>query len=261
MPPIVTLTTDFGASDHYVGVMKGVILGICPAARIVDISHQVTPYAIGEGAYLIGQAYRYFPKKTVHVVVVDPGVGTNRRALVAQAGGQLFVAPDNGVLDLVCAREKHTVRAITNARYFLKPVSQTFHGRDVFSPVGAHLAAGVSAAQLGKRIEDYVRGGFDKPQLAGVGRFTGRALHVDGFGNVVTCFPTADFLALANRKFALTVGSRQVTVLARNYAERPAGELFLIAGSGGYLEISVGQGSAAALTNCAAGAALELKIW
>src|SRR5579871_4616372 len=129
--PIVTLATDFGLSDHYVGTMKGVILGICPQAQIVDISHDVAPFAIAEGAYVIAQAYRYFPKKTVHVVVVDPGVGGARRAIVAEAGGQLFVAPDNGVLAMIYAREKHRVRVITNDRYFRKPVSRTFHGRDI----------------------------------------------------------------------------------------------------------------------------------
>ena len=127
--PILTLTTDFGLSDHFVGTMKGVILGICPQAQIVDISHGVTPYEIGEGAYLIAQAYRYFPKKTVHVVVVDPGVGTARRPILMEAAGQYFVAPDNGVLSMVLAREENAkFRLISNAKYFLQPVSTTFHG-------------------------------------------------------------------------------------------------------------------------------------
>src|SRR5580658_7261487 len=120
--PILTLTTDFGLSDHYVGVMKGVILGICPNARIVDISHGVTPYAIAEGAFTIAQAYRFSPKGTVHVVVVDPGVGSARRPILMKAAGQYFVAPDNGVLAMIFAREKHSVRVITNERYFLHPV-------------------------------------------------------------------------------------------------------------------------------------------
>ena len=148
--PILTLTTDFGLSDHYVAAMKGVVLAICPQAQIVDISHGVPAFAISEGAYLIAQAYRYFPRKTVHVVVVDPGVGTDRRPIVAEAGGQFFVAPDNGVLAMIYAREKHTVRALTNRKYFLKPVSQTFHGRDIFAPAAAHLAAGVAPASSGK---------------------------------------------------------------------------------------------------------------
>src|SRR6058998_1191788 len=138
---IVTLTTDFGLSDQYVGVMKGVILGICPATQIVDISHEVTPFEIGEGAYLIAQSWRYFPKKTVHVVVVDPGVGTSRRPILVAAGGQYFVAPDNGVLSMIYAEDQPTVRVITAEKYFRQPVSQTFHGRDIFAPVAAHLAS------------------------------------------------------------------------------------------------------------------------
>ena len=148
--PILTLTTDFGLVDHYVGVMKGVILEICPHARIVDISHQVTPFAIAEGAYLIAQSYPWFPKKTVHVAVIDPGVGSERRAILVEAAGQYFVGPDNGLFSMVMAREKHKARVITNDRYFRWPVSRTFQGRDVFAPVGAHLAAGVPAARMGK---------------------------------------------------------------------------------------------------------------
>src|SRR5438309_3370657 len=140
--PILTLTTDFGLSDHYVGAMKGIILGICPQAQIVDITHDVTAYEITEGAYVIDQAYRSFPKKTVHVVVVDPGVGTARRPILMEAAGQYFIAPDNGVLSMIYLREKHKVRLIANEKYFRKPVSRTFHGRDIFSPVAAHIAAG-----------------------------------------------------------------------------------------------------------------------
>jgi hypothetical protein len=149
--PILTLTSDFGLTDHYVAAMKGVILSICPQARMVDISHGVSPYDIAEGAYLIAQAYPFFPRKTVHVVVVDPGVGTARRPILLEAAGQYFVGPDNGVLSMVYSREKHKVRLISNDRYFRKPVSRTFHGRDIFSPVAAHLAAGVPPPRLGFR--------------------------------------------------------------------------------------------------------------
>jgi S-adenosyl-L-methionine hydrolase (adenosine-forming) len=155
--PIITLTTDFGLSDHFVGVMKGVILGIQPAAQLIDISHGVQPYDIADGAFTIAQAYGYFPKKTIHIVVVDPGVGSARRPLLAEMAGQYFVAPDNGVLSMVFGRETAAgkqcrVRHITNEGYFVHPVSRTFHGRDVFSPVAAHLAAGITPAQFGKRI-------------------------------------------------------------------------------------------------------------
>ena len=136
--PIITLTTDFGTSDHYVGVMKGVILRICPAARLVDLSHEVQAFEVTDGAFVISQAYRYFPKKTIHVVVVDPGVGTARRPLLMEAGGQYFIGPDNGVFSMVFTREKAKVREITSEKFFLKPVSRTFHGRDVFAPAADH---------------------------------------------------------------------------------------------------------------------------
>jgi S-adenosyl-L-methionine hydrolase (adenosine-forming) len=258
--PILTLTTDFGLADHYVGTMKGVVLGICPQAQIVDISHGVTPYAIPEGAYLIAQAYRYFPKKTVHVVVVDPGVGTARRAIVAEAAGQYFVAPDNGVLGMILAREKHIVRELTNERYFRKPVSQTFHGRDVFSPAAAHLAAGVKAGSMGRRVRDHLCPDFETPQPAGAHSWTGRVLHIDHFGNIITSFRASDFPNLARGRFSLEVGSRPVGVLARNYAGGAPGELFVIAGSGGYLEVSIGQGSAAHAVGCKPGAPVELRL-
>jgi S-adenosyl-L-methionine hydrolase (adenosine-forming) len=258
--PIVTLTTDFGLADHFVGVMKGVILSICPEAHLVDISHGVAPFAITQGAFLIAQAYRYFPKKTVHVVVVDPGVGTARRPILLEAAGQYFIAPDNGVLAMIYSREKHKVRAITNDKFFLKPVSQTFHGRDIFAPAAAHLATGAAPARMGKRIEDYVRPFFVKPQPAGKRSWSGRVLNIDRFGNIITNFHVDDFPDLARRPFLVTLGSRHVDRLARNYAARRSGELFMIAGSSGYLEVSVNQQSAAQMTGCEIGALVTLKI-
>ena len=260
--PILTLTTDFGLSDHFVGTMKGVILGICPQAQIVDISHGVTPYEIGDGAYLIAQAYRYFPKKTVHVVVVDPGVGTARRPILMEAGGQYLIAPDNGVLSMVVARERNVkCRLISNARYFLPRLSSTFHGRDIFAPVAAHLAAGVPAARMGKPIEDYLKPGFEKPHRAGKRTWIGRILKIDRFGNVITNFHVDDFGDLALRNFSFGFGPVTVSAMARNYAERAPGELFAILGSSGYYEVSVSQGSAAQTIRCESGAAVELMIW
>jgi S-adenosyl-L-methionine hydrolase (adenosine-forming) len=257
---ILTLTTDFGLSDHFAGAMKGVILSICPQARIVDITHEVPAFAIAEGAFLIAQSYRYFPRKTVHVVVVDPGVGTARRPILAEAAGQYFIAPDNGVLSLVYSREKHKVRVITNQKYFLKPVSHTFHGRDIFSPVAAHLAAGVAPSKLGKPVDDYIRLDFVAPQPEGKQAWTGQILRIDRFGNLITNFRAADVPKLVSGKFSLSLGSYRIAAAARNYAERPPGELFVIVGSSGYLEISVGQGSAAEVTGCKTGATARLKI-
>jgi S-adenosylmethionine hydrolase len=255
---MLTLTTDFGLSDHYVGVMKGVILGIAPRTQIVDLSHQVNPYEISEAAFLIAQAYPYFPKKTVHVIVVDPGVGTSRRPILAEAAGQYFVAPDNGVLGMIFAREKHKVRVIANSRYFLKPVSQTFHGRDIFAPVGAHLAAGVSPARIGKIVNDPLRPTSFTPERTGKHVWTGVVLKIDHFGNVITNFRLPD---LSGRAFELVLGPHVVTKLADNYAQGRPGELFTIVGSSGYLELSTGQGSAARILGCAAGAPVELRIY
>jgi|SRR5271157_3515912 len=259
--PILTLTTDFGLSDHYVGAMKGVILGICPQAQIVDISHQVSPFEISEGAYLVAQAYPCFPKKTVHVVVVDPGVGSARRPILLEAAGQYFVGPDNGVLSMVYAREKPKVRLISNDKLFRHPVSRTFHGRDIFAPVAAHLAAGVPPPRIGKLIGDFLRPAFQKPQRTGKRTWSGLILKIDRFGNIITNFHISDFPNLEKCNFAMRIGPREIEILVRNYAESSPGEIFLIVGSSGYLEVSVNQGSAAKAMGCEAGAPADLTIW
>jgi S-adenosylmethionine hydrolase len=260
--PTLTLTTDFGLADHFVGTMKGVILSICPQVQIVDISHAIAPFDIGDGAYTIAQAYRYFPKKTVHVVVVDPGVGTARRPVLMEAAGQYFVAPDNGVLSMVQSREEGAnFRLISNAKYFLPKVSNTFHGRDIFAPVGAHLAKGVPAARMGKRIEDYFKPGFEKPHREGRHTWLGRILRIDRFGNVITNFHIDQFGDLAEKRFQFALGPVEVTAFARNYAERAPGELFAILGSSGYYEVSLSQGSAAKAIRCEQGASVELMVW
>ena len=166
--PIITLTTDYGTSDHLVGVLKGVILRIVPNATIVDINHHVAPFDLLDGALTIGAAYRYFPPRTVHLVVVDPGVGTERRPILVSADQQYFVAPDNGVLSLIYEREATvSVRHITAEHYFLNPVSNTFHGRDVFAPVAAWLAKTFQTEAMGEEITDYVR--FALPRAEGGG--------------------------------------------------------------------------------------------
>jgi S-adenosylmethionine hydrolase len=258
--PIITLITDFGLSDHYAGVMRGVILGICPQAEIVDISHAVGAYEVVEGAFLLAQTYPYFPRGTVHVVVIDPGVGTARRPIVAEAAGQRFVAPDNGVLSMMYAREKPKVRWITAEKYFLKPVSQTFHGRDIFAPVGAHLARGVAPAKMGKQITDYLRLHFERPVRTARRAWTGAVLKIDRFGNLVTNFPAEEFPDLQKRPFEMSIGLETVNRLARNYAESGPGQLFVIVGSSGYLEVSASQASAAKMLGCGVGAPVELRI-
>ncbi len=258
--PVSSVLTDFGLSDHFVGTMKGVMLRICPGAQIVDISHEVAPYEVTEAAFVLAQAYRFFPRKTVHVVVIDPGVGTSRRPILAEAAGQYFIAPDNGVLSMIYGQEKHKVRVITAAKYFLKPLSQTFHGRDVFAPVAAHVAKGLAPARLGKPIDDYLRLRFERPTRTARRGWTGSILKADHFGNLVTNFPAADFPGLHERPFEMTVGLQQVTRLARSYADCRPGELILIEGSSGYYEVSASQGSAAKALGCGVGAPVELRI-
>jgi len=259
--PIITLTTDFGLGDHYAGVMKGVILGICPNARIVDITHDCRPYDVSEAAFTIAQAYRYFPPKTVHVVVVDPGVGTERRAILVQAAGQFFVGPDNGVFAFILSESKPKVREVTNRKYFRQPVSQTFHGRDVFAPVAAHLAKGVSAARMGKPIDNYLRPRSLKPERTARRGWTGQVLKVDRFGNLITNFLADEFPRALQEPFEMAVGLRQVNRLAPNYEQFGPGEVFVIVGSSGYLEVSAGQASAAKILGVAAGAPVELTIF
>jgi S-adenosylmethionine hydrolase len=258
---IITLTTDFGTSDHFTGVLKGVILGIHPAAQIVDISHEVQPFEVPDGAITIAQAYRYFPKKTIHVVVVDPGVGSTRRPLLAEMAGQYFIAPDNGVLSMVLAREQGKVRHITNERYFLKPVSRTFHGRDIFAPVAAHLAAGILPSKFGPRIQDPLRLTFGQPTRTGKRVWTGSILKVDRFGNLMTNLHIDDFRDVNTRPFSLNVGLETVQRMALTFTECAPGELFVVVGSSGYLEVATNQGSAAKSLGCGAGSPVELTFY
>jgi S-adenosylmethionine hydrolase len=240
--------------------MKGVMLSICPDARLVDISHEVSPFAISEAAYTLEQAWRCFPKGTVHLVVVDPGVGSARRPILVEAGGHRFVAPDNGVLTMLYeSKAKHRVREITASRYFREPVSQTFHGRDVFAPAAAHVASGLQPSRLGERISDYVRLDFAKPVRRGPKRWSGTILKVDRFGNLITNFESAAW-KLSGQPFEIKAGTGSVTKLARHYSGMAAGELFAIAGSAGYLEISLNQGSAASATGALPGETVELRL-
>ncbi|MGI8741963.1 MAG: SAM hydrolase/SAM-dependent halogenase family protein [Bryobacteraceae bacterium] len=258
---LITLTTDFGSSDHFVGVMKGVVLSIAPHARIVDITHEIQPFEISQGAYAISQAYAYFPPKTIHVVVVDPGVGSARRPLLAEMAGQYFVCPDNGVLSIIYARERQKVRHITNKSFFLAGLSQTFHGRDIFSPVAAHLASGVAPARFGKLIDDPIRLNLARPVQTGKATWTGEVLSVDRFGNLITSLHIDDFQSIRVRAFELRVGFEKLTELALTFSDFAPGERMLIVGSGGFLEVAANQASAAKLLGCGIGSPVELVLY
>jgi S-adenosylmethionine hydrolase len=259
---LITLTTDFGLTEHYVGAMKGVIQSIHPSVTMVDITNAVQSYDILDGALAISQAYHYFPKDTVHLVVVDPGVGGPRRPIVVTAGMYQFVAPDNGVLSLVYEREERvSVRHITSEHYFHQPVSNTFHGRDVFAPVAAYLSKGVDSAKFGEEITDYVRFLGPKPKPAGPNAWKAVVLKADKFGNLVTNITPNDIPELFNgsaRSFKIAVGKAEVTQLCDSYSQRPPGEIFALVGSTGYLEISVNKGSASRL--CGADKGSEVNV-
>jgi S-adenosyl-L-methionine hydrolase (adenosine-forming) len=262
--PIVTLTTDFGLNDHFVGALKGVILNIVPDANIVDICHTVQAFDILDGALALAQSYAYFPPRTVHLVVVDPGVGSARRPILATSEMHNFVAPDNGVLSLMYAREQRlSVRHITSEHYFLQPVSNTFHGRDIFAPVAAYLAKGVDQEKFGEEVSDYVRFNAPKPKPIDATSVRGVVLRVDRFGNLITNFTPQDAPALFQANvppFKMVVGKREVTSMRTNYAEGAPGELFAIVGSMGFIEIAANRGSAAQTTGAAKGSEVLLAL-
>jgi len=262
--PIITLTTDFGNNDHFVGAMKGVILDIVPDAQIVDICHAVQAFDVLDGALTISQAYSYFPNRTVHIVVVDPGVGTARRPIVASCDKYHFVAPDNGVLSLVYAREPRMhVRHITADHYFLQPVSNTFHARDIFSPVAAYLAKEVDALKFGDEVEDFVKFTAPKPKAVDENRLRGVVLKVDRFGNLITNVTPQDAPMLFEpdaKGFKIVVGSREITEIHRAYAEGAPGEVIGILGSMGFLEIAANRGAAAQLTGAGKGSDISIIL-
>lgn len=262
--PIITLTTDFGTNDHFVGAVKGVILDIVPEAAVVDISHAVQAYDVLDGAITISQTYSYFPTGTVHMVVVDPGVGTTRRPIIASSDGYHFVAPDNGVLSMVYAKEERIhVRHITSEHYFHQPVSSTFHGRDVFAPVAAYLAKFVDSHKFGEEIEDYVKFAAPRPKPAAENRMRAVVLKVDRFGNLITNITPEDIPALFAEKpgkFKLVVGSKEITKIHSAYAQGAQGEVFGILGSMGYLEIVANRAPAAQITGAGKGSEVNVLL-
>ena len=259
--PVITLLTDFGTSDNYVGAMKGVMLGICPDAQLVDITHEIRPYQIADAAFTLSQAWPYFPAGSIHLIVVDPGVGSSRRPLVAEADGHIFVAPDNGVLTLVQnSAAGFNARQISAERFFRQPVSRTFHGRDIFAPVAAHLAQGVRPEEFGNRIGDPVTLPFANPLRTGPESWTGTVLHVDRFGNIVTNFRWPDFSEVVRTRFEIGISASRVNVYYANYSSAAQGEFFVINGSSGYLEISSNQQDAASLLAVSAGSEIKLRL-
>jgi S-adenosylmethionine hydrolase len=237
---IITLTTDFGTGDHYAGVMKGVIAGINPAALVIDITHGIESYNIAEAAFKLYASYAYFPEGTVHVAVVDPGVGSARKAIAAEAGGYRFVGPDNGIFSLIfdkCGVDG--IVEVTNPAFMLPVVSSTFHGRDIFAPAAAHLSKGVALRDLGEARRSYERLDIPAPLEEG-GVVTGKAVYADRFGNLVTNIPGSIITGTAR----VRVGDVTIGRVSVSYADGKEGEPLAIIGSSGFLEISLNKGSA-----------------
>ncbi|MBI4462654.1 MAG: SAM-dependent chlorinase/fluorinase [Acidobacteria bacterium] len=261
---IVTLLTDFGGADYYVGAMKGVILNINPEATIIDITHELIPHDILDAAFTLAQTYRYYPPRTIHLVVVDPGVGTQRRPILAVGDNHYFIAPDNGVLSFIYGQqERVAVREISAHHYFLSPVSQTFHARDVFAPVAAYLSKGLEPNQFGEEITDFVRLQMPKTQALNAKSFKGIVLKVDRFGNAITNISAGDVPALfeeAPPAFKLKAGQQEISKLVRAYAEGAQNEVFAILGSSGYLELATNRGGAAKLLGVTRGAEVILEL-
>ena len=243
--PIITLLTDFGTRDHYVASMKGVILGIHPHCVLVDITHQVKPHDIEEGAFVLANACSFFPKGTVHVSVVDPGVGGPRKPILIVTRDYFFLGPDNGLLSL--AAQGETVKQaieLTNPKYFLSRVSATFHGRDIFAPVAAHLTRGIRPGMFGPRLNSWAK--LDIPQPVITGReLVGNVFHVDAFGNLITNIRERELLQFSRgRSVVIRAGGKNVIGLKKGYWEARKGALMAVIGSGGFLELSVREGSA-----------------
>jgi len=244
--------------------MKGVILGVEPNAQIVDISHAVQPFDVLDGALTISQAYNYFPSGTVHMVIVDPGVGTARRPIIVTSERHHFVAPDNGVLSLVYQKEQRLhARHVTAEHYNLQPVSQTFHARDIFSPVAAYLAKGVDPEKFGDEITDFVRFNAPKPKPVNESTLRGIVLKADRFGNLITNITPEDAPMLFTTPaaaFKIVVGKREVTEIKAAYADGAPGEVFGILGSMGYLEIAANRASAAQVLGVGKGVDVNIVL-
>ncbi len=258
--PLITLLTDFGTKDAYVASLKGVILGLNPAAALVDLTHEVPPQDIRAGAFILAEAAAYFPPGTIHLAVVDPGVGSGRRALAACGRGQYWVGPDNGVLHLAFVGAPDlSIVSLENSACFQPQVSPTFHGRDIFAPVAAHLSLGVNLDRFGPRITDPVSLGWPEPQFNRES-VQGEIIHVDGFGNLVSNIPAGDLMAwLGEQSLELKAGPLHLQGLARTYADRAPGEFLALAGSHGFIEIACTGNNAARRLKNGVGLPVEIR--
>ena len=260
--PIISLTTDFGIKDGFTGVLKGVIWGICPDAQIADISHSITPQNVLEGALALWRAYRFFPAGTVHLAVVDPGVGTMRRPIAVRAGDHYFIGPDNGLFTPVyqdAAQYSWPLEIVhlTNKAYWLPEVSHTFHGRDIFAPAAAHLAKGVPLSNLGAPIHDPLRLNLPEPVRTATG-WLAHITVVDTFGNLTTDLPAA--LVEDKARVLFRLGAREVLGVVTSYGSKSAGDLVALVDSENYIELAIVNGNAAQVTGARVGDDVEVVV-
>lgn len=265
--PIVTIVSDFGLRDEYAGVMKGVILSISPSVSIIDITHQIDPQDIAQAAYLIPSVYRFFPQGTVHLIVVDPGVGGERDILAVSHEGHVFIAPDNGVLTLLMSRGKtETIVRINNADYFLKPLSATFHGRDIFAPVSAHIISGTALKDLGEKIEceDIIRLEDLGCRISETGELFGKIIAIDRFGNLTTNIDSSALRALcrseSKHRLQIRISAHKISGLADRYSNVAHNVPLALMGSRNYLEIAVNCGSAEKYFKAQKGDPVQVKV-
>jgi S-adenosylmethionine hydrolase len=256
--PIITLLTDFGTQDYFVGAMKGVILSINPSANVVDISHDIPPQDIEAAAFNLFCCYRDFPAGTIHVAVVDPGVGSDRKPLAISCARQFFVGPDNGIFSWICDREQQwEAFQLTNSDFFRQPPSHTFHGRDIFAPIAAELSKGAGISELGKPLQSIVRLEPLAPKRLD-NSLEGRLIHIDRFGNCITNFRSADLLSEGATSWRLLVKGKEVSQFLEFFAQDQTADIFCVVGSAGFLELVARNRSAAELLNVQRGERLVL---
>ncbi|MBS3806763.1 MAG: SAM-dependent chlorinase/fluorinase [Bacteroidales bacterium] len=257
---MITLTTDFGLRDEYAGLMKGVIKSINPMVPVVDLTHYIPPQNVRWAAHLIYYSFRYFPAGSIHVIVVDPGVGSSRQIKLMKAGGHYFLFPDNGVITkIVNSYKPDEIWEINNTRYFLEDISSTFHGRDIFAPVAAHLSVGVEPVDLGLRTDELYTLDIPEPRV-GEDKIAGHVIHVDQFGNLITNIEERLMRKLHTRyrDIVIEIGGRRIHGLSKAYIKVREGDLLATLGSKGLLEVSVNQGDASSYLGLGEGDEVEV---
>jgi S-adenosylmethionine hydrolase len=247
---IIALLTDFGTKDYFVGAMKGAILSVNENVKIIDISHEIPPQNISAASFTLCACYKNFPRKTIFVTVIDPGVGSKRRAILVETDDYYFAAPDNGLLSFVFDENSNfRVFELTDKKFFAEKISKTFHGRDIFAPIAAHLSKGVKTNAFGAEIKDFVYFRTAKPQKNSMNKIEAEIIQIDRFGNLITNLEEKDL----PEKFSLEINTKRINKLQSFFAEAETSEVFMILGSAGFLEIVAFQDSAANLLNAKIG--------